>query len=117
LRQRVTETDLDTKTLESLKALLGDKFVELINTFITDCGARLTRMGTAIEASDFSAIRHEAHGIKGSSRNIGANGLAALSGEMEDKAKAEEGSDMAKLFTAIEQEFAAVAGILKSMIG
>ncbi len=110
------EIDLDVGMLEGLRELLGDKFVELINTFNADCGARLQRMKGGLEAMDFELIRNEAHGVKGSSRNIGANSLASLAGSMEEKARAADNVDMEQLFSAIEQQFAAVSEKLKGLL-
>jgi len=110
------EIDLDLALLGSLRELLGPKFEELITTFNTDCGKRLDRLGEALPLLDFSVIRHESHGVKGSSRNIGANSLAELCGELETKAKNEEAEGMQPLFTAIQQKFAAVAAQLESLL-
>lgn len=110
------EIDLDTGMLESLRDLLGDKFVELITTYNRDCAVRLDKIREALPARDYSVINHEAHGVKGSSRNLGANSLAQLCGELEAKAKTGDGSDMEQLFSAIEQQFAAIAARLESLI-
>lgn len=111
------DVDLDLSMLEGLRDLLGPKFVELIITYNTDCGARIERIKAAMPVQDFSVITHEAHGVKGSSRNIGANSLAHLCGVLETNAKAEDATDMEQLFSAIEQQFAVVAARLESLIG
>lgn len=109
--------DLDLSMLEGLRDLLGPKFIELIMTYNGDCGARINRIQAAMPVKDFAVITHEAHGVRGSSRNIGANSLAQLCGELEAKAKAGDATDMEQLFSAIKQNFAAVAAKLQSLIG
>ncbi|WP_045860414.1 Hpt domain-containing protein [Teredinibacter purpureus] len=108
--------DIDLPMLESLRDLLGEKFPELIRTYNEDCAARISRMGIALENHDFVQINHEAHGVKGSSRNMGANSLALLCDQMETKAKVEDAVAMPQIFSAIEQEFAATAQQLNNLL-
>ena len=111
-----SEIDLDLHMLEGLRDLLGEKFTQLVETYNSDCEQRLSNAGKAIAVREFSVINHEAHGVKGSSRNIGANGLAKLCGELESKAKAEDDANIEQLFSAIEQEFAAVKQKLTNLL-
>jgi len=108
--------DLDLGMLEGLRDLLGEKFVELIITYNRDCGERIEKIREALPERNYEVINQEAHGVKGSSRNIGANSLAEVCGELESKAKAEDGNDIEQLFSAIEQQFAAVKRELSSLL-
>lgn len=108
--------DIDLVMLEGLRELLNGKFVELVTTYNTDCGKRLERIQSAIPSADFAVIRHEAHGLKGSSRNIGANSLAACCEQLEAKAQAGDTAGMEQIFSAMEQQFAAVSAQLNQLI-
>lgn len=99
---------LDRAQLAQLKELLGNHFAELVARFLQDGTARLQTIKAAIVINDFDAIYAEAHGLKGSARNIGAHGLAPLCEELEDWGKQGVDHGMQQLFAAIEQEFAAV---------
>jgi len=111
-----SEADLDMVMLEGLKKLLADKFDELITTFNSDCAARIGRIADALPDQNFTVICHEAHGVKGSCRNMGVNSLAELCDKMESKARVQDGSDMEQLFAAIEQQFAAASNQLISLL-
>lgn len=108
--------DLDLGMLQGLKDLLGEKFVELVKTYNSDSMRRIELMRDALQVSDFDTIKHEAHGLKGSSRNVGANSLAALCGDMEIKGKEQDAANMEQLFSAIEQQFAAISAQLRELI-
>ncbi|SMF36514.1 HPt (histidine-containing phosphotransfer) domain-containing protein [Alteromonadaceae bacterium Bs31] len=112
----MSDVDLDTGMLEGLRELLGEKFVELISTFNSDCRARLDRIKVGLEEQNFDVIRNESHGVKGSCRNMGANSLAALAGALEDKAVARDATEMEQLFSAAEQQFAAIADKLRALL-
>ncbi|WP_018015552.1 Hpt domain-containing protein [Teredinibacter turnerae] len=107
---------LDTAMLASLRELLADKFVELVTTYNRDCALRIDAIRSALLTPEFAVINHEAHGIKGSSRNIGANSLADLCEKLEQKARAQDSAGMEQLFTAIEQDFAVVSAELTQLI-
>jgi HPt (histidine-containing phosphotransfer) domain-containing protein len=56
---------------------------ELIDAFQTDTEIRLQRLRTALETGDTKILRAEAHTIKGSARQVGADALAAVCQEVE----------------------------------
>lgn len=107
---------VDTAMLEQLKELLGDRFVELVDRFVEDGGRRMGLLQQAVPSREFQVIHAEAHGLKGSSRNIGANPLGDLCANLEDKGRTGDESEVDTIFAAIEQEFAAVCEHLKSLI-
>ena len=107
---------LDQAMIDSLKDLLGEKFIELVSAFISDCSARLERMQDAVDAPDLSVIRSEAHGIKGSSRNIGANALGDICSIIETKAAKGDDSDLEQNLASAQQHFADVKAALSRMI-
>jgi len=108
--------DLDITILDSLRELLENKFAELIGTFKTDSARRIALIENAIAEQNFNVISQEAHGLKGSCRNLGANSLALVCDQMEQDANAGDGSQMEQLFSAIEQQFAAVAAAMDDLV-
>lgn len=113
----VTMTDkphVDDQMLNSLKELLGEKFVQLITAFIFDCKGRFTRLKSASLTADLDTIKDESHGIKGSCRNIGANPLADICSDIENQARAGNADGLEQKISAAEQLFAALCEDLKT---
>lgn len=109
-----TSARIDSAMMAQLQELLGERFGELVERFIQDGERRLSLLRSAVVQPDFDVVHAEAHGLKGSSRNIGANDLGTLCGELEQLGKVRSAKTMPTLFAAIEQEFAAVCAELKT---
>ena len=105
---------IDAMVMRDLKDLLGDRFGELVERFVQDGDRRMALLRAAVPAREFDAIHAEAHGLKGSSRNIGANTLGDVCGELEQKGREKIPDNLATLFAALEQEFAAVCSELRT---
>jgi histidine phosphotransfer protein HptB len=101
----VDEASLSEKMLGELRELLADNFNELINRYVTDSQTRFELLQKAVAELDFKTIHFEAHGIKGSSRNMGANLLAEIMGELEALGYAQNSQNLESLFTAAQLEF------------
>lgn len=108
------QSKIDAGMMAQLQELLGDRFAELIERFLSDSTRRMELLRTAVPARDFDVMHAEAHGLKGSSRNIGANCLAQACGELEDKGREKDGEQVENLLVVIEQEFVAVCEALKT---
>lgn len=111
----MSDQELDLDNLNMLKELLADRFQELIETYLNDSSERIVKLREALEREDFTQATHEAHGLKGSSRNIGANPFANLCEVMEKQARAGAVQDGQQQLAAIEQKFAAIASQLKTL--
>lgn len=106
---------IDPDMLMSLKELLGDKFGQLISAFLSDCTSRFERLNMASEIQDLEIIKNEAHGVKGSARNIGAPALAEACSTIEDQARQGKPEGLEQKISAAEQIFAAVSEELKQL--
>lgn len=107
---------VDMETLNMLKEVMEDGFVTLLETYITDSGARIDAMRAAIEAADSDAIRRAAHSLKGSSGNLGANQMAALCLNVENSSRDGKLDGLDLELIKIEEEYKQVSDIMKSMI-
>ena len=105
---------IDAAMMAQLKELLGERFGELVERFIQDGERRISLLRSAVVQPDFDVVHAEAHGLKGSSRNIGANVLGTLCGDLEQSGKDRSVANLPTLFAAVEQEFAAVCAELKT---
>lgn len=110
----MTQEPVDTAMLGQLQELLGARFCELVDRYSSDGSRRIELLRQAIAAGDLDTVHAEAHGLKGSSRNVGANALGDLCAELEEKGRNCDDEGLGALFAAVEQEFAAVCTRLRS---
>lgn len=108
---------IDVAMLSQLQELLGPRFAELIDRFEEDGGRRLELLRVAVANTDFETVHAEAHGLKGSSRNMGANALANICNAMEEQGRRQSAAQMQQTLAAIEQEFADACQQIKRYLG
>ncbi len=104
---------IQEEIITELKEILAEEFPLLVSTYLEDANARITRLQSAISASDAANIRVEAHSLKGASSNLGVSGLAELCSRLEDCGANEELDGVDSLFSQIQTEFTAAEGCLK----
>ena len=111
-----SQTHVDVDTLNMLKEIMEDGFSNLLETYLSDSKIRIEEIRKALAAGDSDTVRRAAHSLKGSSGNLGANALAAICLNIENRGKEEnlEGLDV-ELANA-EQEFQHVAIIMEEML-
>ena len=85
-----------------------DIIVELIDLYLDDVPRRLALMRSAICEEDQSAIKQQAHALKGSSGNLGAVGMTLICGQMERLAFDSTISGLPLIMDQVEQEFSRV---------
>jgi len=78
---------LDMTILTTLKDVIGDDLNDIIESFLDLLPGQLSAIQQAIESRDETALRLHAHTLKGSASNVGANGLAEISLQIETLAK------------------------------
>jgi diguanylate cyclase (GGDEF)-like protein len=67
---------LDREKFDRLRSSVGRSFPRLINSFLEDSHSNLHKLASAVDNKDADQIQFEAHGIKGSALNLGADRLA-----------------------------------------
>jgi histidine phosphotransfer protein HptB len=107
---------LDQAALNSLKEVMEDDFVFLVETFLADSSERISKLGSIIESGDADAIRRSAHSFKGSCGNLGAMQLAKLCEQLEHKGLKGELIGVSSDLTNIEEAFLIVERQLKAYI-
>jgi histidine phosphotransfer protein HptB len=90
---------------------------ELIAIFQTDTTSRLELLARAIETADYSAVRTEAHTIKGSALQVGALRVADVCRTLELEARQPQPTDLGRLFRALRERFDEVCGVLAARRG
>lgn len=78
---------VDEATVAELKAIMGNDFSLLVDTFERDSRHRLDLLRSALGTGDAEAFRQAAHSFKGSAGNLGAGGVARLCQALEGMGK------------------------------
>src|SRR5687767_5926139 len=88
----------------------GDKefAIELVDLFLTDSTGIIEQLWGLLDEENRDIFRREAHKLKGSAANLGANSLAQLSGEMEQQALALKKPELQERVKQLDEEFARV---------
>lgn len=111
---------INPETLAGLKELdepgSRDFFVEIANTYLSDTSIRLHGMREAQAAGDARQLAKLAHAIKGSSLNIGADGLASRMQSIERESNTGSVTGAGVLQDA-ETEFQRVKEELATLLG
>ncbi|MEO6098087.1 MAG: Hpt domain-containing protein [Fibrobacteria bacterium] len=89
---------------------------KLINAYLEDTEKRLKEVGTAHQSGNTGLLAKLAHAVKGSSLNVGADGLAALMMTIEREAEKGTLCDPERLIR-MEASFRQVREALKSYLG
>jgi HPt (histidine-containing phosphotransfer) domain-containing protein len=106
---------LDMATLEMLQEILEDGFAGLLETFIADSEAKIASLRSGLEDGDADLVRRSAHSLKGSSSNLGANTMVALSQQIEDQARDDNLSGLETLVEQLDAEFQVVSRLMQEM--
>ena len=112
----MSTNSIDLDTLNELKEIMEDEFTELVTVFITDGIKQIDDLRQAIAASEADNIRRIAHTLKGSSSNLGINGLSELSKTLEFKAADNQLNGADELLQKIIDEYEAVKQTLEDLL-
>jgi len=108
---------IDMAVLEGFRELQTDGspdlVAELIEMFLRDTTSRLAVMRKAVFEENVQAIRQDAHSLKGSSSNLGAHRMAALTSELEQLIQNESVHGADAILNRMEDEFARVRELLE----
>lgn len=111
-----TEAVVEPAVLNELKEILAEDFPLLITTFIEDSAERMQRLNAAVTASDATIVKAEAHALKGSSRNLGANPLGDLLAKMEAIGNAGDLASAPALLAEIHTHLQQTQDFLRSQV-
>ena len=95
--------------LRDLDADANGFVAEMIAEFTADTAIRLRHLQRAAASADFSGVRAQAHAIKGSAREMGADALVQLCMELELKAPDPNASHIKDRVQELEARFGEVS--------
>jgi HPt (histidine-containing phosphotransfer) domain-containing protein len=111
---------IDRAVLESLLELQvdgqPDVIVELASIFLEATPPRIERLCKAVERSDRENVIAEAHALKSSAANLGADRLSALTKELERVGAMASLPELLVLARAVQSEFERARGELLELI-
>jgi HPt (histidine-containing phosphotransfer) domain-containing protein len=107
---------LNRETLNSLRELGDDFFLELIETFLDSSQTQMEALRKAIEEKSATGIEAAAHSLKGSCYGQGAEELGLLCKEMEAKGRENDMTDIAPLIRDIEASLDQTHEVLKQLL-
>jgi CheY-like chemotaxis protein len=109
------------RTLAALRDLQGagqpDILAELIAVYLRDTPPRLTALHEALARTDAEAVRREAHGLKGSSGQIGAVQVARLCADLEYQVGTTDWMGATESLRRLDDAFGRVRAHLQALAG
>lgn len=114
------EPILNMQTIEQLKELVDDEdpdfFVDIVKGYIETAGVSIKELFDAVDAKDVVKVENAAHCLKGSSGNIGAVRVQAISFKLEKFGKKTDLTGASELLTDLKEEFSKVTVVLEQEI-
>jgi len=115
MEQHAIENEIRDKAREWAEEYGEDFLVELVGDYLCEASARVARLCQALAGGDADTLTYEAHTLKSSSANLGAQTFSDLAKRFEEAGR--EGNlaalvDDAELF---ERQFAAVKASLEKL--
>ncbi|HHW78151.1 MAG TPA: response regulator [Xanthomonadaceae bacterium] len=89
----------------------------IINLYLIGTTDALAKLRSAVEQADTATVRDVAHGLKSSSVNVGALGLAALFEELEEQGRRRQLDGAVELLNKADSEYARVREALLAELG
>ncbi|MBI2502736.1 MAG: response regulator [Candidatus Latescibacteria bacterium] len=114
------EPVLDLEVVAGLREMGRRGYFSLLDfvaLFQRDARQSLAGLRAAIEGADPRALEHEAHALKGSSRELGAQRLAQVCRQLEELGRAGSVEGAAPLLAQAEEEFSLLQRVLDEELG
>ena len=110
---------IDPQAIENLRALTpgdDDAFLrEIVGIFLEDTPKRIAELEQSLSGNDPLRFTRAAHSIKGSSSNLGAMALRAVSERLEHQSKQTGLTGVEALLAELKTEFARAATELRQI--
>ena len=106
---------LDPVVMKELKAVMGEEFQTLVQTFVADSATRLENLAQSIDSGDAENLRRTAHSFKGSASNIGAPRLAEYCRQLENSGRDGNLGRAPGLLTRVRDEYQQVRQELEAL--
>lgn len=105
---------LDAEALATLREVLGDDLEAAILPFLEDMPVYLDELTEAIAERDAERVRKAAHAVRGASGNLGAQIIATLARDIEERAARHALDGLKERIELLGEEFATVRELLRA---
>ena len=112
--------EINEDAFNQVRELMGDKFPELIETYLRSNGEHVAKLRQGYDAGDAQVIVDSAHPMKSASGNMGLAALSASAAALEAAAKEVVSSGqgleaLEDMIANIEKQFSAGSEFLKGI--
>jgi PAS domain S-box-containing protein len=109
---------LDRALLAELESILDEaELFDIVGVFLADAAVRVAELGAAATAGDLALVARIAHGLKGSSANVGAAELARAASALEAASQSDDTADLSDLVSALNHAAASANRELSKTYG
>lgn len=108
---------LDSARVDELSKLFGNKeiLLEIYDEFLQECPIRIQAIREGLAQRQANLVDSGAHAIKGSSANLGAQGILKMASHLEGLARANELNDAGQFLDRLELEIERLRAHLKDV--
>lgn len=110
---------LDPAVVDSLRQLTPpgepDVLAEILTVFLAEAPRRIERLKSAFRAGNALEVQRAAHSLKGSSGNIGADGMFEICRQIDERARAGE-LGLEPLIEALDREYLDVEAAIRGLL-
>ncbi|MFA7552895.1 MAG: Hpt domain-containing protein [Spongiibacteraceae bacterium] len=106
---------VDVDAIKELKVIMGDEFLSLVATFVSDSRQRVEVLSAAVRSGEPDAIKCAAHSLKGSAGNMAATALAELCRNLEEASMLGDITVCHQLAQQINIEYQQVKTVLETL--
>ncbi|MBD9355473.1 EAL domain-containing protein [Methylomonas albis] len=108
---------LDHAVLLQLRDEIGQGFVKMVGYYLEDAPAQIEQIALALATDNRAQLCESAHGLKGASRNLGAEKLALIARQLEEQAAHAQIENGEALLQQLRDEFRYIEQLLRLEMG
>ena len=108
---------LNAEFLDELREIMDDDFGLLLRTYLSESARQYEDVRRAWDEGSDEDLRRNAHALKSTCGNVGAERLSALFLDLEQRARSHDLDDVDGLFEYIEVEMANVSDAVRAIHG
>lgn len=113
----MSDTPINFTKLEEMKEIMGDVFLQLVPAYLEQSDGLIGDMPKLLKNGTIDVLERNAHSMKSSSLNVGAETLSEIARTLEDMSRNnEKASSLEEKIIDITEEYAQVKTVLQDYI-
>jgi len=105
----MSNSPINFNKLKEMKEVMGEIFIQLVPAYIAESDVMISEMPQLLNSRSIDVLERNAHSMKSSSLNVGAEKLSEIANEIEDMSRDIDSTDILKeKIIAITEEYAKV---------